>query len=140
MAATIMAACRAAELSKDDELGLVAGLIGEGASIEYLTWERALDLPDPKEALENADTIKLPKRGDQVFTMLTTVVQYAKTHLSERYWSAAWVLLGRASDEGHADLATMPARMLGLARTSKLLIPKEVRKFAALFQAAGLLK
>jgi len=45
MLARLLAACEAAEASAEVRLLLVTGAVGKAAGIEYLNWERALDLP-----------------------------------------------------------------------------------------------
>ena len=140
MASTVHAACNAAKLSKDDELGLLSATVGEGAAIEYHTWWRSLDLVEPSEALAHQDTVKFPKRSDQVFAMLVSIVTYAKPRMNENIWDASWVIMGRAAVLGHADLAALPARMLAETRTEKLKIPVNVKEFIPILLAAGLLK
>lgn len=140
MAATVHTAARAAGLDKDNELGLLQATVGEGAALEYHTWERSLDLVDPKYAIENPDTVKFPKRSDQVFAMLVSVVSYAKAHLKPDVWDACWVILGRAAELGHADLAAIPARMLHESRGSGMATPVDIKKFVPILQAAGLIK
>lgn len=140
MAATVMAAATSVGLSKDDEHTLMEAAVGQGAAIEFLTWVRSLDLVHPKEALANPDKVALPKRGDQIFAMLTSIVSYAKENMNLQIWLASWTIMGRAAEGGYADLAALPARMLAEARTKDLPIPTSVKHFAKVLDAAGLLK
>ena len=140
MASTVHTAARAAKLDKDNELALLQSTVGEGAALEYHTWERALDLVDPEYAIKNSSTVKFPKRSDQVFAMLVSVVAYAKTRLTPNIWDACWEILGRAAELGHADLAALPARMLHESRAAGMSTPVDIKKFVPILQAAGLIK
>jgi hypothetical protein len=47
MLSRLLAACDAAGTSAEVRLLLATGVVGKGAGIEYLNWERAVDMPDP---------------------------------------------------------------------------------------------
>jgi hypothetical protein len=50
MLSRLLAACNAASASAEVRLLLATGAVGKAAGIEYLNWERAVDLPDPPGA------------------------------------------------------------------------------------------
>jgi MoxR-like ATPase len=140
MASRLLAASRAVALDQTEEMTLVRGVVGEGSAIEFLSWERELDLPDPAFVLKNPDDYPIPPRGDQVFAVMTSVVNHTKNHMSPAMWDACWHVLARAADKGHADLAALPARMLGAERQEGYAIPQHVKSFLPVLKAAGLLK
>src|SRR5262249_62048407 len=49
--ATLLAACDGAGASEEARAALVAGAVGEGTALEFLSWLEHLDLPDPEAAL-----------------------------------------------------------------------------------------
>lgn len=50
MLSRLLAACDAARATAEVRLLLTTGAVGKEAGIEYLNWERAVDLPDPQGA------------------------------------------------------------------------------------------
>jgi hypothetical protein len=77
----VLAACGNTGIADDVRLGLVAGLIGDGAAIEFLAYERDLDLPDPKKLLANPSSYRPPKRSDQVHAIITSVTEAVRRDL-----------------------------------------------------------
>lgn len=123
---------------------LLAGIIGEAASSEFVAFERDLDLPDPEEVLKNAAKVKLPERQDQLFVMLSQVVARVQADFTAERHVAAWQLLSRVADEKAVDIAASQARVLaefiyGLKDKSKLGdFSQYLKPFAKLLQDAGI--
>ncbi len=138
--ATVLAACRSVNLTRDEELILVSGLVGPAAS-EFFTWEKALDLPDPHALLANPESFKVPSKGDVTFAILSSVVTAATADLTKKNWDAAWKILGAAATAQKADIAAIPAKNLAKARkdSDKLKVPKDVKAFVPVLKKAGLL-
>lgn len=140
MAARLSAAAQSADAGDDVEMFLVAGCVGEGPALEFLSWRRELDLPDPEEVLKNPSKFRLPERGDQAFAVLAAVVSAAIGNLTKERWLAAWKVLARATEQGAKDIAAASARALANARHSKLPMPtKELREFIPILQKAGMM-
>lgn len=136
MAARLLAA------SSDDDVAaiLVSGCVGDGAAMEFLTWRRDLDLPDPEAVLREPEKFTIPKRGDQAFAILTAVVTAAVGNLTRDRWLAAWTVLARAADQGAKDIAAAAAKALAQARKPNLPLPqKELQGFIPLLKAGGLM-
>ncbi|WP_461365285.1 AAA family ATPase [Candidatus Darwinibacter acetoxidans] len=136
MAARLLAA------SSDDDVAaiLVSGCVGDGAAMEFLTWRRDLDLPDPEAVLREPEKFTIPKRGDQAFAILTAVVTAAVGNLTRDRWLAAWTVLARAADQGAKDIAAAAAKALAQARKPNLPLPqKELAGFIPLLEMGGLL-
>lgn len=139
-ASFLITAARSVGLDSDLVVQLLAGCVGRGAAVEYLTWERELDLPDPESLLKNPDSLELPERGDQIFAILSSVVARVREKNSEARWNTAWQILGHAAKEGHADIAAIPAKALAKARPSKKTpLPKDIKEFVPVLSAAGLI-
>lgn len=123
-----------------DTLAAVAGCVGEGAGLEFATWLRDLDLPDPDELLAAPEKYRHPKRSDQAYAILNAVSLAAIADLTVARWNAAWTILAAAADAGGADVAAASARKLALARGTGLPLPVEqLTAFFPVLEAAGLL-
>jgi hypothetical protein len=123
----------------NDALPLLGGCIGDGPALEFATWARELDLPDPDALLADPGTYQHPRRGDQAYAVLSAVCQAAIGDLTPARWQAAWQILARAASVGGADVAATAARSLARARTPELPLPvAQLTPFLPLLQAAGL--
>lgn len=140
MASRLLAATEAAKAGEDIAASLIAGCVGEGPGLEFLSWRRNLDLPDPEEVLRNPEKFRVPDRGDQAFAVLTAVVSAAVSNLTKDRWLAAWQVLARAAEQGAKDIAAASAKALAAARKPGLPLPqKELREFIPLLQKGGLM-
>ncbi len=140
MAARLLAACRSSEAGPDVEAELVAGCVGEGAALEFVSWVRSLDLPDPEELLRDPSSYKHPARGDQVYATLAAVAAAVVARPTAERWAAAWDVLARAVGAGSADMAAAAARSLVHARRPEWPLPVDsVRSLAPVLRAAGVM-
>ncbi len=133
MTAKVLAAAESVGAEKDTTFLLVAGCVGEGPGLEFLTWVEEMDLPDPEELLKQPENFQLPKRGDRAFAILNSVVQASIRNLTKDRWLAAWQILARAADQGGVDVAAVAAKALANARKPGLPLPiNELKKFQPL--------
>ncbi len=140
MAARLLAAAGSVQADEVDVAFLIAGCVGEGASLEFLGWCRDLDLPDPEEVLANPLNFMLPERGDQAFAVLTAIITAVTGRLTEERWSAAWSVLAQAANQGRKDIAAVAAKNLAASRKPDLPLPvKELQEFVPLLQQGGLM-
>ncbi len=140
MASKLLAAAHAAEAGEDVTATLLAGCVGDGPALEFLGWQKALDLPDPEWVLKNPDKFQVPGRGDQAFAVLTSVIAAAVRNLTVQRWNAAWQVLAKAAEQGAKDIAAAAAKALAQARKPGLPLPqKELREFIPLLQKGGLM-
>lgn len=142
MAAEGMAACRAGGASDEAEMMIVAGCIGEQHAIEFLTWRRDLDLPDPEELIADPMGAPLPlDRGDKAYVVLSGVAAAAIRDKDEPRWKAGWKVLARAANEGAKDVAASAARTLARNLPGNVTsAPPEAAAFASVLRAAGLMR
>ena len=140
MCATLLAAGQSVQLEQDDTNFLMASAVGEKAALEFLEWQKNLDLPDPEELLASKGKIKMPERSDQIFAMLTSVANAAVSRMTKPRWERAWEILGQAAHEKKGDLAAIPAKLLASGRKTGYDIPESVMHFSKILGAAGLLK
>lgn len=120
----------------EDATTLIAGAIGKVA-IEFVSWAKEYDLPDPREVLSNPDSYPLPNRGDRLHAVLSACVAYAAKHPD--LWLPAWRLLARAADS-HADVATCASVPLAKARPAGAALPKELEVFTRALRNAGVIQ
>ena len=132
-----------AHLRADDQAAIQTaafGLVGEGAGIEFLTWLEQADLPDPAAVTADPSSVDWAgERQDRVWAILQGVVALASQRGTVEAFRAAWKPLGAAADAGVADMAAAAARTLASLRPAGVRIPVEMRKFAPMLKAAGLL-
>ena len=114
--ARALAAAGSVQAPEDVRIPLAAGCVGEGASMEYLTWERELDLPDPEALLAKPGSFVLPERGDKAFAVLSSVAAAAVQNLTEKRWNAAWEIIERCCKAGAKDIAARAAVVLAAER------------------------
>lgn len=117
-----------------------SGLVGEGAAVEYLTWRREADLPDPAAVV--ADPASVAWRSldpSRVWAILAGVVGHSTGRGTAEAWRDAWGPLAVAAEHGKGDVAAVCARTLLLARPPNARPPQQVRAFLGVLSDAGLL-
>ena len=113
----MLAACEATNLGWDMKLLLLAGSVGTGTAQEFISWIKALDLPDPMDLLKKPSKFKVyHDRPDKTFAVLNSVVSAATRDLTPETWKAGWEILAIAAKDNATDLAAAAARNLALAR------------------------
>ncbi len=138
MAARLVAATKAAGEGEEVELELMAGCVGEGAALEFLSWRRSLDLPDPEVLLQNPEDFRLPARGDQQYAVLSAVVAAAaREPIVKERLAAAWRVIDLARQQGAADIAAVAARPLAQVSLRAGYVAKEAKEFLSLLKQAG---
>jgi hypothetical protein len=137
-AAKLMAACKSAGAPAEVLDVLVAGAVGEGAALEFLSWLEHLDLPDPMAVLADPDAFELPRRGDRAFAVLTSVVAVAVAAGDVERWDAAWRVIAKAARTA-PDVATLAARTLAGRRPPGARIPAALLELTPILRSAGLL-
>ncbi len=139
MVSWIMAGCDAVGINGDVEMELIAGAIGHGAAIEFLTWLRDLDMPDPEALLKDPESFQLPNRQDKTFAVLAAVASSVIGKMTMDRWKAGWKVMAKAAKLGSVDVAAAAAKQLAIHRPKGAVAPQEALVFLPLFQKAGLL-
>lgn len=134
-----MTACEAVGASDEVTVTLLGGSIGTGAAMEFLSWRRQLDLPDPEDLLENPKAFEVYDRVDKTFATLNSVVAATINKLTKDRWVAAWTILSKCAKEGHVDVAAAAARALANSKHSGMpTVEEQIKPFLPLLEAAGL--
>jgi len=116
------------------------GLVGEGAAVEYLTWRREADLPDPAEVVANPTSVAWRSLDpSRVWAVLAGVVGYSTGKGTVESWREGWGPLAVAAEQGKGDVAAACARTLLMARPPNARPPHEVRAFIGVLTDAGLM-
>ncbi|MBV9354153.1 MAG: AAA family ATPase [Chloroflexi bacterium] len=139
---TMLADVLALLAPEDAEAAHIAacGLVGEGAAIEYLTWRREADLPDPALVIEDPTIVKWRSLDpSRVWAILAGVVGLSTGKGTVEAWRAAWGPLAMAAEMGKGDVAAACARALLVARPPNARPPLEVRAFIGVLRDAGLM-
>ena len=120
---------------------LVSSVVGAGPAREFLTYCSAIDLPDPESLLKDPSLLSLPRRGDQAYACLMSVVAATLSNNTAQRWEAAWDVLGFAMDElQRPDVACAAARMLATNRPEGYVgVPRAMKKFVPFLQQCGIL-
>lgn len=141
MSATVMAAATVA--SENVRTMLLAGGVGPGPAMEYLTYEAHLDLPDPEECLANPERVKVPKQGDKAYALFAGVASAVIANFTEDRYHRAFKVFAKAAESNAPDLAVSSAgsvvkyvknNVQGLREH-----PAELERFWGLFRDSGLL-
>ena len=134
-----LAACEAAGVGEEVTTTLLGGSVGTGAAIEFLTWRRQLDLPDPEGLLKDPTKFEVFERMDKTFAVLNSVVAATIGKMTEKRWVAAWDILAKCAREGHVDIAAAACRALAKSNHGKMPhVAEQIKPFVALLEAAGL--
>src|SRR5262249_54020383 len=117
-----------------------SGLVGEGAAVEYLTWRREADLPDPAAVVADPSCVAWRSLDpSRVWAILAGVVGYSTGRGTVDAWRDAWGPLAVADDEGNgAGAAACPPPLLGGSPPTAR-PPQQVRAFMGVLSDAGLL-
>ena len=140
MAARLLGAGKALSAAQDTRVLLLAGCVGEGTAMEFFAWEHNLDLPDPEELLKKPEKYKVPERGDQIFSVATSIVQAVKRKTTKERWANAWKIIGVTAKAGHADIMALPGKMLlGIKKADYPLPLADLKEFEPMFRAMKIL-
>jgi hypothetical protein len=136
---SVLAAADGTAITQEARLALVSGLVGEGAAIEFVGFERDLDLPDPEALLENPNSYRRPPRGDQIHAIIAAVTSAALNNLTASRWTAAMKVFAAVANDGNVDIAASGVRQLAALRPENAVVPTEISVFREILVAAGLL-
>ena len=121
----------------------VSGLVGEGASVEFLTWLENNDLPNPESVLSDPSSVNWNDRTDKIFAITNSLV----VHFSElkdepedasEVWEQTWNALAYAADNGPTDIVALSAKKLIELRQSSWRFPQQAKAFLTVLRDAGL--
>ena len=128
-ASRVLAACN----SLEEAIPLVVGAVGESQGIEFFSWLKNMDLPKPKDVLDNVDSFKVPERSDKTYAIISGIVAFVKENFEKKYWDATWKVIGKVCESNQPDVAAVWALNLSKDMKPEWGFPKEFIKFAPLF-------
>ena len=137
MAARALAAADANDADEAVRAALIMGAVGEAAGLEALSWLRTLDLPDPRELLDDP-AAPLPRRPDHLHALLGALVAHVIADGSAPAWERAWTLIARVA-RTTPDVAAASARDLAAARPPGARLPEAMTELAPVLRSAGLM-
>ena len=137
MAARALAAADANDADEAVRAALIMGAVGEAAGLEALSWLRTLDLPDPRELLDDP-AAPLPRRPDHLHALLGALVAHVIADGSAPAWERAWTLIARVA-RTTPDVAAASARDLAAARPPGARLPPAMTELVPVLRSAGLM-
>jgi len=123
---------------------LIAGCVGEAASLEFSQWLTDLDLRDPEEYIADPLGVPLPVRQDQIMATLDSVAAAAldrsrsEKEQVARYYRA-WKVIGRVlKDKG--DIAIPAGRTMAnnMPKDVQRALPEELQDLLPILEKAGI--
>jgi hypothetical protein len=138
-AARLLAVCDAAGSPAEVRRRAVAGVVGEAAALQLLTFLEELDLPDPEQVLADPAAFVLPERGDRAYAALAAVVAAVLADLTPERWQAGVRVVAQAAEQGQADVGAVAMQTLVQHRPAATALPTEIRAFVPVLTRAGLL-
>lgn len=85
----------------------VVACVGESAGLEFLSWARNADLPDPESVLGDPDSLVVPPEGDKVFAIVQSVAAAVQSDLTIDRWNRFGSVLVRIARAGYDDIASL---------------------------------
>lgn len=90
----------------DDLPAAIEATCGEGVALEFITFAKDFDMPDPEQLL--LGQVGLPTRADKLFAALTSVVSVTVNKPTEDRWHKLWKVLEKAyTTDGAKDIAVI---------------------------------
>lgn len=140
-----MAILGALDPTDDDAARLVMmGCVGEGAAIEFATWDQQHSLHDPEAVLNNPSIVEWSKeRPDRLFALVNGVVAIVKMDLAAdsrntKVWEKGMAVLVACAEGGKPDAAMPAARHLLAAKPSDAKLTEAMRDaFAPILTRMG---
>jgi hypothetical protein len=115
----LLAAAKSLDHDYDSSLTitLLSSTVGQATAIEFLSYLKNLDLPNPEDILNNPKGWDVKKRSDITFAILTSVISAYASNATEERWVAAWDVIAHVIDADLPDVAVASA--YNLAKLSK---------------------
>jgi len=137
MAARFLGACNSIDADEDTMMNLIVGSVGSGAAQEFLTWQKNLDLPQPKDVLNDPKGFPFPDRDDKVFAVISSAMAYAASHMTPTLWEKAWLVIERTVNEKRADIAAVCAKQIAKSAKKGYPLPSQMRSLAPILKTIG---
>lgn len=150
-------------LNDDERHILISGSVGEGCALQLAGWLAAMDMPDPRELIDNPNKFVIPDNDDKLFYILMACCEdvtyrikqseapknaHNKKKKNEAYqaWLNVWKLVstvvqGQVVDgvtkTGPKDIAAIAANHLANHQPKNAIAPNEANLFPAITVSAG---
>lgn len=139
LAAQVLSVCP--DYQGEDAQEAIAALVGTEAAIEFISWSRSLDLPDPEMILQAPKSWLPPaSRGDIALASMAAVVQVVLDRPSAPRWTAALVFLAHVGNNGQPDVVLPFGRTLLNNRPAGATVPTDIGDLFGVFVEAGLIQ
>jgi hypothetical protein len=133
----LLAAAKSLEGDIDSGLSitLLTSAIGQSAAIEFISYVKNLDLPNPEDILKNPTGWDVKKRSDITFAILTSIVSAYASKVSEDRWVSAWQVIDHVVNNNQIDVAVAAAHNLAKLGRKEFKNPKVILKLCPAISA-----
>lgn len=135
----ILAVTDSGEIDEEIVIALIAGLVGDGAAIEFTQYRRDLDLPNPEALLRSPGSYQRPDRDDQVHAIVAAVTAAVVGRITPARWTKGLQVLCTIAEQGNIDIAASGVRTLATLRPEGGEVPERLTVFGDILIAAGLI-
>jgi hypothetical protein len=135
---TLLAAAQSIGADMDLSMQLASGCVGHEAAVEFMQWQKELDLPDVKAWLKNPKSYKRPDRHDILYTALGSMVAEIMSHAganlatSPEYrdaWGAGLQVMEKVcAEDREIGFSTIALLMQKAPENADPLLPKKLFK------------
>ena len=136
--AKCQAICDAVDAADAVRMLIAAALVGEGAAVEYMSYVRDLDLPDPLDLLADPGSFGRLQRTDQQFAALEAVAAIVITDIKKHWRNGFKVCIAAANAEA-PDVAAAVATRLVEVKPAGASLPPGFEVFSEVLADTGLL-
>lgn len=103
----------ALDLDLEDTRKLVAGCVGDGPAVEFISYVQDADLPDPEDLLAKPkEYMPDPARIDRTIAAMTAVAGAVERRFTDARWCAGWELIHQCVRANVADAGIVGADLL----------------------------
>mgnify|MGYP004455048583 FL=1 len=132
---------RAAALSSGQRhlvADIAEGTVGS-PGLEFLSWERDLNLGDPEDIIANPRGYAIPEEDDRAFAVANMVVNAIIQDNTPDRWDRGWVFLSHLEEKNRGDIAALSAMELARNPGERKGLAPGIRVFIPLLAKAGII-
>jgi AAA domain (dynein-related subfamily) len=109
---------------------VLMGTVGQGVALEFISWQKTLDLPTPEDLIAKPHKFKAPSRIDKTFVILdglavyvVGLVQGMPDSKADDVWLRAWQILEAVCKAGQPDVAMAAAKKILTIKRPAFTVP-----------------
>jgi hypothetical protein len=123
------------EIDSGLAITLLSSAISQAAAVEFISYVKNLDLPNPEDILRNPTSWDVKKRSDVTFAILSSVVSAYASRITEDRWISAWQVIDHVVNNKQIDVAVAAAHNLAKLGRKEFKNPKIILKLCPALSA-----